>query len=66
MKLQIKLMLQTKLKKKLSALKFLCSKMSVEQRKKLADGIIMSRILYRITVWGNMVPRTHWYILHQA
>ena len=47
-----------KLKKKLGTLKLLGHKVPVQQRKKLANGVIMSRILYRIAVWGNMVSKT--------
>ena len=32
--------------------------MMFQQRKKLADSVIMSRILYGIVVWENMVSRT--------
>ena len=47
-----------KLKKKLGVLKFLGQKMTMQQRKKMADGVIMSRILYEITVWENLLSRT--------
>ena len=42
----------------MGALKFLDKRMTVKQGKKLVDGVIMSRALYGITVWGNMVLRT--------
>ena len=32
--------------------------MSVQQKNKLADSVIMSKILYGIAVWGKMVSRT--------
>ena len=47
-----------KLTKRMGALKFLRKWMSAKQRKKLAKGLIMSRILYGIQVWGNMVTKT--------
>ena len=39
-------------------MKFLRKWMSTNQRKNLAEGLIMSKILYGIQVWGNMVSKT--------
>ena len=44
-----------KLKKKLGALKFLGRKMMLKQGKKMADGVLMSGILYWIKVWGKSI-----------
>ena len=45
-------------KKKLGTLKFLSRKMTIQQRNILVDDVIMNRIHYGITVWGNLVSRT--------
>lgn len=46
------------LKIRMGALKFLGKWMSTKQRKKLAEALIMSKILYGIHVSGNMVSKT--------
>ena len=38
-------------------MKFLGKWMTLKQRRNLADGLIMSQIIYRIQVWGNMVQK---------
>ena len=39
-------------------LKFLRKWMTIKQRKKLAEGLIMSQILCGINVWEKLVPKT--------
>ena len=42
----------SKCKKKLGALKFVAKNSSIKMKKRLADGCIMSRLIYGIQLWG--------------
>ena len=47
-----------KCKKKLGALKHVASTASIKNRKRLADGCVMSLITYGIQIWGVGAPKT--------
>ena len=47
-----------KCKKKLGALKHVASTASIKNRKRLADGCVMSIITYGIQIWGVGAPKT--------
>ena len=47
-----------RLKKSMGALKFTSNYASIETKKKLVNGIIMSKLVYGITIWGLSATAT--------